>query len=163
MDARTHHARRMPMSSRSASYGPLLAIYAAMSAALAVGARQLGPTPVPRPELSDAVLIGLGTFKLSRLVAKEKVLHPVREPFVEDVESGHGSEINSEPAGTGVRRAIGELLTCPFCISVWIATIFVAAFAVVPRAVRLITSGLAAVVVADTSQHAYSGIRGRAS
>jgi Protein of unknown function (DUF1360) len=150
---------RARTGTRSASYGPLLAGYAVMGAALTVGARRLGPSPLPRPELTDVVLIGLGTFKLSRLVTKEKVLQPVREPFVEDAEPGAGSEVNSEPGGTGVRRAVGELVTCPFCISVWIATVFVAAFATVPRAVRLITAGLAGVVVADTSQHAYGRLR----
>jgi hypothetical protein len=145
------------------AYGPVLVGYAATGAALLVGARRLGPSPIPRPELSDALLIGLGTFKLSRLLAKEKVLQPVRAPFVEHVEPGQGTEVNSEPGGTGVRRAVGELLTCPFCVSVWIATVLVAAFAVAPRAVRLVTAGLAAVVVADTSQYAYSSLRDRAS
>jgi hypothetical protein len=163
MASRMLTSRRSSMSSQRATYGPLLVGYAAMAAALLVGARRLGPSPIPRPELSDAMLIGLGTFKLSRLVAKEKVLQPVRAPFVEHAEPGQGTEVNSEPGGTGLRRAVGELLTCPFCVSVWIGTIFVAGFAVAPRAVRLVTAGLAALVVADASQYAYTGIRDRAS
>jgi hypothetical protein len=151
------------VSSRSASYGPLLIGYAAMALALLLGARRFGPSSPPRPTASDVALIGMGTFKLSRLFAKEKVLQPVRAPFVEDVEPGADSEVNCAPAGTGLRRAVGELLTCPFCISVWIATIFVAAFAVVPRAVRLVGAGLTAVVVADTSQHLYTAVRDRTS
>lgn len=149
--------------SRSASYGPLLVGYAAMGAALIAGARRFGPSPVPRPSVSDAVIIGFGTFKLSRLVAKDKVLQPVRAPFVERVEEGEGSEVNSVPGGTGLRRAVGELLTCPFCLSIWIATLFVAAFAVRPRALRLVTSGLVAVAVADASQYVYSALREKAS
>jgi hypothetical protein len=151
------------MSTQSASYGPLLAGYAAMVTALAAAARRFGPSRTPQPRLSDVVLIGLGTFKLSRLVAKEKVLEPVRAPFVADALPGQGSEVNSKPDGSGVRRAVGELLTCPFCVSVWIATVFVAGFAIAPRAVRLVTSGLAAVAIADTSQYAYTGVRDRAS
>jgi Protein of unknown function (DUF1360) len=109
------------------------------------------------------VLLGLGTFKLSRLVTKEKVLQPVREPFVEHTSTGAGSEVESEPSGSGVRRAVGELLTCPFCISVWIATVLIAAFSIAPRAARLAAAGLAAVVVADTTQYAYSAFRDKAS
>jgi hypothetical protein len=153
----------MAATRRSASYGPVLAGYAAMGTALLAAARRFGASPVPRPGVSDVVLIGLGTFKLSRLVAKEKVLTPVRAPFVEGAEEGIGSEVNSQPGGTGVRRAVGELLTCPFCLSVWIATVFLGSFAVMPRAVRLIASGLAAVVIADTSQYAYSTVRRRAT
>lgn len=151
------------MSERAASYGPLLAGYAVMTAALVAGSRRLGSSPLPRPELSDVMLIGAGTFKLSRLITKERVLQPVRDPFVEDTEPSEGSEVNSEPGGTGVRRAVGELLTCPFCISVWIATVLIAAFSVAPRAVRLVAAGLAAVTVADAGQYAYSGLRERTS
>jgi hypothetical protein len=151
------------MDTRSASYGPLLAGYAAATGLLAYAARRHGRTPVPRPEPSDVVLLGLGTFKLSRLLTKEKVLQPVREPFVEESRPGAGSEVNSRPAGTGVRRAIGELLTCPFCISVWIATGLISAFAIAPRAARLVAAGLATVVVADTAQYAYSSVQGKGS
>jgi hypothetical protein len=154
---------RASRRNRSASYGLLLTAYGAMSSVLVIVVRQLGPPRAPRPGLSDAVLMGLGTFKLSRLVTKDKVLQPLRAPFVESAKPGRGSEINSQPAGTGLRRALGEVLTCPFCVSVWIATVFVAAFAVAPRAARLVASGLAAAAVADTSQYAYSGIQERAS
>jgi hypothetical protein len=109
------------------------------------------------------VLLGLSTFKLSRLITKEKVLQPVRRPFVGTTEQTEGSEVNSQPAGTGVQRAIGELLTCPFCISVWIATVLTAAFSIAPRAARLVSAGLAAAVVADSTQYAYASLRDQAS
>jgi hypothetical protein len=133
-----------------------------VSTALAFAARRWSAT-LPRPKPGDAALLGLATFKLSRLLTKEKVTQPIREPFVEGSEPGEGSEVNCEPAGSGVRRAVGELLTCPFCVSVWVATALTAAFAIAPRAVRLFSTGLAAVVVADSSQYAYSGLRKAAS
>lgn len=148
----------MPSQRKTASYGPVLLAYAALAGMSAAGLRRRGRrVAVPAP--TDVVLLGLATFKLSRIVTKEKVLEPVREPFVESVSPGSGSEVNSRPAGTGVRRAVGELLTCPFCVSLWIATVLTVAFAVVPRAARLVASALAAVVIADTSQYAYSGLR----
>lgn len=147
----------------AASYGPLLAVYLTAVAALSFAAKRHGRAPMARPEASDVLLLGLGTFKLSRLITKEKVLQPVRDPFVEEAAPGEGSELNCEPAGSGVRRAIGELLTCPFCMSVWVATALMGAFSIAPRAVRLVAGGLAAVVVADSSQYAYAGLRSRAS
>ena len=141
---------------KPAAYLPLLGAYAAFSGAMAFAVRR---TRMSEPQPADVVLLGVATFKLSRLVAKDKVMQPVREPFVESVEPGAGAELNSRPAGTGVRRALGELLTCPFCLSVWIATALTAMFAVSPRAARLVASGLAAVAVADSSQYAYSGLR----
>src|SRR5688500_13510715 len=145
----------------SASYGPLLAAYLALASALAFAVRRSARHGggLTRPRISDVLLVGLGTFKLSRLVTKEKVLQPVREPFVVETEPAEGSEVNNEPAGTGIRRALGELLTCPFCMSMWIAPVFTAAFTMAPRAARVIASGLAAVVIADASQYAYTGLR----
>ena len=148
----------MTAARRTASYGPLLATYltavAVAAAALRVTRRRL-----PQPSAGDIVLLGTATFKLSRLVTKDKVLQPVREPFVEASSPGAGSEVNCEPAGTGVRRAVGELLTCPFCLSVWIATALTIAFTVAPRAARLAAAGLASVAVADSSQYLYAGVR----
>lgn len=148
---------------RSASYGPVLAAYLAFAGATAYVVRRRGGREISEPRPGDVVLIGLATFRLSRLVSKDKVLQPVRQPFVEETSQGVGPEVNSQPAGTGVRLALGELLTCPFCISVWIATALTAGFAIAPGAARLTASGLAAVVVADASQYAYAGLRESAS
>jgi hypothetical protein len=147
------------MSRSSASHGPVLGAYFGVAGLLALGARRFGGPSLPRPRFGDVVLLALATLKLSRLLTKEKVTQPLREPFVESVEPGEGSEVNCEPAGAGIRRSIGELLTCPFCLSVWIVTIMIGAFAVAPRAVRLVASGLAALVLADSGQYAFTGLR----
>lgn len=151
------------MTRPSASYTPLLAAYVAVVATLVGVARRVRGPDLPQPTSSDVVLLGVATFKLSRLLTKEKVTQPLREPFVERTEPGDGSEVNCEPAGTGIRRSVGELLTCPFCISVWFATAFTAVFSMAPRVARLVAGGLTAAVVADVSQYAYAGARKAAS
>jgi hypothetical protein len=145
---------------RSAAYGPLLAVYMSGVTVAAVAVRVARPR-IAEPRAIDVVLLGTATFKLSRLVANDKVLEPVRDPFVEETSPGEGSELNCEPAGVGVRRALGELLTCPFCLSVWIGTALIFGFAVAPRAVRLVAAGLSAVAFADCGQYAYAGLRNR--
>jgi len=67
--------------------------------------------------------------------------------------------MNSAPAGAGARRAVGELLTCPFCTSVWIATALTTTFALSPRIARLVAAALTSAVVSDISQYAYSAMR----
>lgn len=143
----------------NAPYALVLGVYAAFAGGLSLAVRRWRRGSVPVPKLGDVALLGLATFRLSRLVSKEKVLAPVREPFVGRTEPGQRGELNSEPAGTGVRRAFGELLTCPFCVAIWIATALTALFAAAPRIARLIAGGLAAVVVADWSQHAHAGLQ----
>lgn len=106
------------------------------------------------PTSGDVVLLGVATFKLSRLLTKAKVTEAVREPFVERAEPGADGEINAEPVrGAGVRTAVGELLTCPFCVSVWVAAGLVLLHAAEPRAARSVASTFAAVAVADVTQH----------
>ena len=140
------------------AYEQLLATYGVLVGAAAFALRRRDrPLAVPSP--ADTALIGVAVFKLSRLVTKEKVLQPVREPFIEEVEHGAGSELNSQPARRGLRGAIGELLTCPFCISVWLSTALVTLFAVAPQAARLVASAASATAVADASQYAFARLR----
>lgn len=148
-----------PRRDTSSAYAVLLAAYAALAGGLVAIVRRRTHGRVPSVKPTDVVLLGLATFKLSRLVSKDKVTTPVREPFVSETSPGEGSEVNSKPAGRGLRRVIGELLTCPFCISMWIATVLIAVFGLAPRAVRLATAGLSAVALADWSQYAYSRLR----
>jgi uncharacterized protein DUF1360 len=143
---------------QSVSYTPLLAVYAG-GVAVAAGVLRLTRRRLPDPRLTDVLLIGAATFKLSRLVTKDKVLQPVRRPFVARTEPGEGPEVNSEPAGTGVRRAVGELLTCPFCMSVWIAGAMTVGYALAPRATRLVAAGLTEMAIADGAQYAYAQLR----
>lgn len=145
---------------RTSEYGVVLTVYTALAGTLAFVVRRRTRGHLPRMQLTDVVMLGLATFKLSRLISKDKVLAPVREPFVAEATPGEGAELNSEPVpGSGLRHVIGELVTCPFCISVWIATVLLAVFSMAPRAVRLAAAGLGAVVVADSSQYVYSRLR----
>lgn len=151
----------MPTDPDRPAYEQLLATYGALLGTAAWALRRRGrPLAVPSP--TDTALIGVAVFKLSRLVTKEKVLRPVREPFVESVERGAGSEVNSRPVRRGFRGAVGELLTCPFCISVWMSTGFVVMYAVAPTAARLVASAATADAVADVSQYAYTRLRASA-
>jgi hypothetical protein len=78
-----------------------------MLGALLVAARDRGEDPVPPMEV---VPLGLATFALAKLVAKEKVAAEIREPFVEETRHGR------RPRGTGLRYAVGELITCTRCV-----------------------------------------------
>src|SRR3954453_19477960 len=82
-----------------ASYGPVIATYAVVVATAAALVRSRA-RPLPRPSGGELILIGLAVFRLSRLVTKDKVLQPLREPFVESEGPGTDAEVNSQPVGT---------------------------------------------------------------
>lgn len=106
----------------------------------------------------DPALIGCATFKISRILARDRVTSVIRLPFVERDPSAPG-ERAEKPSGRGLRHAVGELLTCPFCVAVWVATGLTFTRAVWPRSFRLVATIFSAVAVADFLQVAYVRLR----
>jgi hypothetical protein len=138
------------------AYAGVMGVYTAAVVGLGVLARRTGRRIPDRLSLGDVMLLSVATFRLSRLLTKDAVTSPVRAPFARYKEPGGPSEVNEEPRGSGARHAVGELLTCPFCVSQWVATGFVFGHVFAPRATRLAASTLAAVAASDALQLAFS-------
>lgn len=71
--------------------------------------------------LTDIALLGIATHKLSRTVAKDRVTAPFREPFARYEKDGEPGEAEAESRGEGSQKTVGELVTCPYCMSPWVA------------------------------------------
>ena len=127
----------------SSDYATLSAGWGALLGAVLVAARDKGDEPV---QASEILPLGLATFALSKLVAKEKVDAWVREPFVDE----------GEPKGTGLRYAVGELITCTRCVGVWSALGLTALRVTRPREARVVNAVLGASAVNDAAQAAFS-------
>ena len=106
--------------------------------------------------VADLALVAIATHKASRTIAKDAVLSPVRAPFTRFKGAAGPGEVNEEVRGRGLRKAVGELLTCPFCLDHWVATAFVAGLVAAPRPTRLLASILTARSGADFLQFAYA-------
>ena len=140
------------------SYAGLLGAYLSSVVALVVTGRVRRVRVPERIPAADLALLTVGVFRASRLITKDSVTAVARAPFTEFKEpAGHG-EVNEEVIGTGPRHAVGELVSCPFCISVWLATAGMFAMLAFPRAARTITSVLTAVAGADALQFVYSAM-----
>jgi hypothetical protein len=112
--------------------------------------------PLPeRYPISDLILVGMGTHKLSRLLGKDKVTSFVRAPFTEYQGPAGPSEVDESPRGSGLRYAIGELVICPYCLGLWVATGFGFGLAAAPRATRLGAFVLSSLGISDFLQIAY--------
>jgi hypothetical protein len=137
-------------------YATLLAAYGAVFGTL-VGTLSSRPgAPLPRP--ADVAMIGIATHKIGRIVTKDWVTSPLRAPFVEYVESAGGGEVKERARGTGLRRATGDLLTCPWCIAPWVAGTLYSLFLVRPRAARVVSAVFTSVAISDALQHAYASL-----
>lgn len=140
---------------RPVDYAALSAGWGAMLAAVLVAARDKGEEPV---RAGEVVPIGLATFALAKLVAKEKVESWIREPFVEEHPDGV-----RRPKGEGLRYAVGELLTCTRCVGTWSALGLVALRVARPRESRVVNTVLGASAVNDFAQAAFNLVCGRSN
>ncbi|MEV6963143.1 DUF1360 domain-containing protein [Streptomyces sp. NPDC051207] len=104
----------------------------------------------------DVALLGTATFKASRLLSRDKVTSFLRAPFTRRAEDGAAGEVTDESRGGEARRAVGDLVTCPFCTSVWVAAALTGTYACAPRAARMLAAGLTAVTMADWLQYAWT-------
>jgi hypothetical protein len=106
-------------------------------------------------EPGDVVLIGTASYQLSRLISKKKVTSFVRAPFTELEGRGGPAELEEHPRGSGLRRAMGELLVCPYCLGLWASGAFHAGLLFAPRTTRFSASVLTAMSISDFLQLAY--------
>lgn len=139
-----------------ASYGRILAVYGGAVGALTVVAKLTGRRAPERIGPLDLALMGLFTHRMSRTLAKDTVLSPLRAPFTKYVGVSGPSELEEEVRGTGLRHAVGELVSCPFCLSQWVASAYAAGMVFAPRLTRLAGATMTAVTVSDWLQLAYS-------
>ena len=139
-------------------FGPYLAfmsIFASLvGAALAVARRSDRELPA-KVDPGQLLLVGTASHKLSRLIAKDKVTSPLRAPFTELEGKGGPAELEETSRGTGLRKAIGELLICPFCLDLWVVAAFSVGLLFAPRVTRFIASLFAALTISDFFQIAY--------
>jgi hypothetical protein len=138
----------------TADYAALSAGWGALLGAVLVAARDKGEEPVSPAEVLP---LGLAAFALAKLVSKEKVDAWVREPFVEEHPDGR------RPKGTGMRYAVGEMLTCTRCVGVWSALGLTALRVTRPREARVVNVVLGASAVNDVLQSSFTWLCTRAN
>jgi hypothetical protein len=115
------------------------------------------PTRLP---IGDVALLTVATFRLSRRIAKDPVTSPLRAPFTTfEGPSGHAEVAEEVREHGGVKHAVGELLTCPFCLAQWVATGLVFGYATAPKATRLAALTMTMVAGSDILQFVYDGIQ----
>jgi hypothetical protein len=146
-----------PCAGHSEQYRPLsgyLALMGAFGGLAAAGLATAHRDGRLRDDIhaGDLALGAVATYKLSRLLSKDRVTSALRAPFTRfQDDNGHG-EVEEAARGTGLRRAVGELLVCPNCVGLWVAGAFTAGFTAAPRGTRALASMLAIHAGADALQ-----------
>jgi hypothetical protein len=130
-------------------YALILGAFGAALAATAAAGRELRLRPL------DYVLLSGATFKAARVVSRERMGMVIREPLLDSDADGRALHV----APTGLRRAVGELVTCSRCAGTWAAAGLIAAQTTFPRFGRLLTLALAAGAANDLLQAAFARLR----
>jgi Protein of unknown function (DUF1360) len=116
-------------------------------------------TEASRVSLGDLLLMGVATHKLTRLISKDRVTSPLRAPFTEYEEPASASEVKEKSRGTGLQRALGDLISCPFCLGPWVATALAYSFSKRPRMTRLVGSIFTVVALSDGLHYVFSAVQ----
>ena len=135
--------RWMEPEATSGDYAALNAVWVSLAAAIVVGSRgRSAEDPITTREL---IPLAAATFAISKAVARERIGTWVREPFVDETEG-------QRPKGRGIRRAIGELVTCTRCVGTWSALGVVGLRVMHPEAGRTVSVVLASSAANDWLQ-----------
>jgi hypothetical protein len=145
-----------------ASYAALVGLFATMSSLAFLLVKRNGQGLPPRTGAADLVLVGVATHKLARLIAKDKITSFLRAPFTRYQGPGAPGEVEEEARGHGLQLALGELLTCPYCVGPWVSTGLMFGLVRRPRVTRLAASALVVLTIADFLQLAYKAAEERA-
>ena len=155
LDAAEQEQRRDDTPTSASDYLAVNAVYGALIATVLFSARkQNARDPIAAHEL---VPISAATFALSKVIAREKIGTWMREPFVE---LDHGER---KPRGRGVRRVVGELVTCTRCVGAWSALGIVGLRLVAPDSGRIVTNVLAASAGNDWLQAGFKALTASAN
>ena len=145
-----------PLAGDLGAMGVYVGLVSAAAAAVRASNREL-PERIP---VGDAFLLTVATFRLARRIAKDPVTSPIRAPFVRfEGASGHAEIAEEVREHGGVKHAVGELLTCPFCLAQWVGTGFVFGYVTAPKATRLAALTMTMVAGSDILQFVYDAIQ----
>jgi hypothetical protein len=127
------------------SYVAVMGVYGGAETAAALLARATGRGMPARPDARNFAVLAIATHKATRLVTTVAVTSPLRAPFVRHTGSAGEGEVTEEVRAEGLGHSVGELLTCPFCASVWVATGLTAGTVLAPQLTRAATTVLVVV------------------
>ena len=140
-----------PQERPLAAFGGLMGTYVALTGGLGAAAVRRGLPD--RLAAGDLALLSVATAKLSRLLSRDRVTAALRAPVVEADEDGEES-----PAGHGLQQALGELVTCPWCLAQWVGTGMFAAFLLRPKETRVVAGLLTVIAANDAVQVAHQRV-----
>jgi hypothetical protein len=137
-------------------YGVLLGAFLTLATAFARWFQTSGRELPERMEPHDLLLTTVAGHRMARMIARDRVTSVLRAPFTRFQGDAGPGEVNEAPRGGGLRRAIGELLVCPYCLGLWVSAGLTASLLIAPRFTRWMCAALVTFFGSELVQIAYS-------
>jgi Protein of unknown function (DUF1360) len=138
-----------------ASYGVLMGTFSGLAAAFAAWFHRSGRELPDRIDPRDLALLTVASHKAARMIAKDRVTSAVRAPFTRFQNDAGPGEVDEAARGRGLRRAVGELLVCSYCLGMWTSAALTALLLVFPRFTRWFASVLTMFFGSEVLQFVY--------
>ncbi|MEH7456472.1 DUF1360 domain-containing protein [Bacillus sp. JJ1127] len=99
-------------------------------------------------------IFACAAFRLTRLIVYDKITSFLRRPFIEEVQINEPDgtvSIYTKVKGKGLKKWIGELLSCYWCTGVWVSAFLLLLYKLVPKVAEpfillLAIAGAAAII-----------------
>lgn len=140
-------------------YGVLIGVFGALFAGFMAIVAFTDKKLPERLTLRDILLLGVGTYRVSRVLTKDSVTSVLRGHFTRFEYADGNGEVEEKPRGTGMRHAIGELVVCPYCVGQWVAAFAMYGFVLAPRVTRFIAGLYAIYTLSDYLNLAYTAAK----
>jgi hypothetical protein len=132
--------------------GPYVALAAAFSAGVVAAARAGRGRAAEPTSIGDLLALGLASSSIGRVVAEDRIAVFLRQPFAD----GPAAQ---QPKGEGLTRAVGELVTCAHCLSLWAAGALTAGHLARPRETRVVARIFASYALAQAARPLLARLR----
>jgi hypothetical protein len=73
--------------------------------------------------LEVILIISLASFRLTRLIVFDKITEFIRSPFFDEVMEDDEIFLVAKP--TGIKKWVGEMLSCYWCTGIWVSAFLV--------------------------------------
>jgi hypothetical protein len=137
-------------------YAVLMGAFTALAVGFGAWFRASGRELPDSISARDLALVTVASHKTSRMVTRDRVTSALRAPFTEFQGDAGPAEVDERARGHGLRRAIGELLVCPYCLGMWVSAALTASLLVFPRFTRWFSSVLVAFFGSEVLHIAYA-------
>jgi hypothetical protein len=137
-------------------YAALLSTFTALASGFGAWFRASGRELPEFMPGRDLALLTVATHKAARMITRDRVTSVVRAPFTRFQRDAGRGEVDEQARGTGLRRAVGELLVCPYCVGMWVSAGLTASLLVFPRFTRWFCAVLVTFFGSELLQIAYA-------